>query len=271
MRIALMVLLAFCGCRTGIAEGDTPTNRDGSTSRTPTADGGTRVSGANVCPDFVVTPNMRYCRSAADCGGNRNELCLAPSANFGPVGCVSGVAPPRSQCSRDGDCKLGEQCQLASLGCGQYGTCFQSSCAAAGCQLGDRCRSDGHCEPIPCAEGWACSADQKCSPDPTTVLRDGHGCSPRLCTEGWACPAGQTCDLGGYLSDGHGCRRKNCREGVGCPGWQQCQQTVRGTSTITECGRRSCQVDADCPCGACVAQSCESGPGVCGQPPSYPP
>lgn len=308
MRVGLALLLGLCGCRSDVLT-DGPQPDGGGGGDQAGQDGGSldgpKISLARACRGYMApSPTARLCRTSADCA-NQYEDCLSPGYRPPmPSGCITGVAPPRGDCSKDLDCKPGEQCLIELYICHPIPRCKPSSCAQAGCSKEQRCRPDGRCEIIPCTEGWSCPSDRKCSDDPLASGQDPHGCVPRLCAEGWSCPPdqkcstnpmapyhdehgcvprlctegqacapGRVCEVGGFDVDSRGCRVRTCAEsgGAPCPAWQQCRTVSWGATKIGMCGIIQCKADSDCPCGACVNGACDSGPGICGQPVTFPP
>jgi hypothetical protein len=273
MRAALVLWLGLSGCQAaGPASQMVPPDGGGG------ADGGTTTNtalNARMCPDYQMIPGAKLCRTQTDCT-TPDTFCRSPSYVF-PVpggGCFGGAAPPPAECRTDLDCQPGYRCTGQRPGCADYySRCQPGPCTpAAPCSTGQRCRSDGRCEFLSCTDGsWTCPAHLKCSADPMAPGRDPLGCVARPCTEGYACFPDQVCEVGGRGSDAWGCRAKNCSEGVPCPGWQQCQPVPWNGSTTSACVARPCKSDRDCPCGMCLGDQCEAGPGACMGFPSFPP
>jgi hypothetical protein len=57
----------------------------------------------------------------------------------------------------------------------------------------------------------------------------------------------------------HGCLRKPCAE-IGCAANYTCHPEL---APPNDCVKKTCANDADCDCGACVFEHCESRPYVC--------
>jgi hypothetical protein len=280
LRTALFVpiaLAALCACRSGNSEEPTYQAGPGKDGSAGAADGGADrppVTATRVCKDHQPPAEVVFCRDSADCR-DRYQQCQSPTRRTGlPEGCITGAAPPRSQCNTDLDCAAGKRCRPEKFICHEYGVCFDSSCVTDGCPTGQRCRpADGKCEYILCTEGHACRPDQMCMPDPRNwPSTDLHGCAPRWCTMGYTCPEGRpVCELGGFEIDAHGCRPRNCREGVACPSWLRCETQPHLMTTKSFCAAIPCTRDADCSCGSCFAGYCEPTPGICRYPDTGPP
>lgn len=74
---------------------------------------------------------------------------------------------------------------------GDTNTECRPPCAADSCAEGDRCGSEGLCEPVPCDEGYMCPTHTTCDPE-----APGDGCVRDTCTGDDTCSAGGFCVLG---------------------------------------------------------------------------
>lgn len=142
------------------------------------------------------------CRGFADCPPD--ESCAGPN----DVAC--GI-PPQEGCMSDGDCQLGEVCNVIPDSCSADG--FGSECGQS-CTPGDPCgdnlicAENSACRPIACDQpGIECRPSEICDPasiDPAGPVYDiDRGCENITCTDDGPCPGATVC-VNGYCQDGLG-------------------------------------------------------------------
>lgn len=210
--ITTIALAAGCG---GRSRGTTPGDDAGPVDARVGGDGGV-ACGATVCaPGLVCCTDCDGnqscgeecagiacppgdCRSDDDCmGGTSWEYCLPPGE---PPACGVGCMMMRD-CEAHADCGEGSRCVQYRGGCCASTDPLSSrclpACTEASCAEGERCNTEGICEPIPCSDGWSCPAYTSC-----TGTGDGHGCSRNTCATDADC-------AGGYCVNGA------CHPGLG--------------------------------------------------------
>jgi hypothetical protein len=225
------------------------------------AGGGAGGSPLPECPGATPIPNgVMTCRTSSDCGFG---FC---TENYISGGCGACFPAPHD-CTVDSDCGSNNVCVPSMDGpctCGGPGTVCAARCTSSSCAAGERCEdTTGVCVPITCGQDYACSAGEICFPNRTDA--DVHGCAPSKCaSDGYGCPTGFVC-LAGPMSDVHGCSPVDCAGGAfKCPSNTDCDPT---SSAPHHCAVRSCTVDTDCDCGACVENACHDRLFVCSPPP----
>ncbi len=232
-----------------------------------TGGGGGLTGGSNLyCPGATEWPaGETVCRDGSEC--SPDELCY-PNGPPDFSGVCGGCIPPASPCTSDRDCATGicgpfpDPCN-----CGFNANECAPACTDASCADGERCATDGRCEPIPCDDGFSCPDQKRCGP--TSPDADANGCEWTPCTDGWTCIDGYVCEpTVGNIHDPHGCRQLSCSE----PGGADCgPNTVCNPSGIgSGCEVKDCQRDSDCDCGVCMNDKCARRPGVCASPASGP-
>lgn len=243
MRALVLVALAGCSEDTEALDG---------------GGGGGRGDGATMhpalCPGAMPQPEgASTCRTSEDCPFPSytcgNDLAVYT--------CGGACQQGNRVCEDDTQCPNGvcESFQEPCL-CSPSTRCVPRCIA---CAAGERCDMDGRCRPIRCDDGFACDAGTVC--DPASGFADPHGCRPTTCTEGFACPEGTRCEPGFYAV--RGCSPIPCTEGFECPANMDCD----GGPSPHGCTIRSCTIDTDCDCGACVNTRCGPRIGVCSSPP----
>jgi hypothetical protein len=233
-----------------------------------------------ACSGHMHPPVGRACRTLSDCGGGSFACGPGEIAACGVCSITNATS-----CTSDTQCGAGFVCEptrAASSGV-PFAGCV-NACNVSSCSAGMRCAASGHCQLLPCGEGGACSADHICDASRSGAdtrgcapkscetdgyacppkyrcggtTRDAYGCSPRPCTEDYVCPAGSEC--GGSAPDAHGCSLTHCTQGYACPQNTDCKA---GQMLDHGCTRRTCNVDADCDCGACLSRVCEDQLHIC--------
>jgi hypothetical protein len=289
------------------AAGETAADSAGKdTGPMPEAGAGDGFSSGVVrfCVGKGPVTGSRYCRTAADCGPVGPVVCSVGVYDWGPAACPipPSMQPCPAECTADEDCtaRAGGTCTPYTRSCPR---CDGHTCSyppppctssPASCGTGQRCRSDGTCEVIPCTEGNACGAGYRCSAgsakadrqgcepmpcddgyacgsgtrcSPGSSQADGHGCALILCNEGYACPADTRCSVGSVRADMYGCEYVPCGEGYACPENTRCTVSAPAANSHG-CTTMSCTSDGDCDCGYCVGGVCSADPGTCQSPPA---
>jgi len=246
--VFLLLASASCGGRSRVDVDQPPTptvantgglggTNTGGTNTGGTSAGGTSSTGRgssdagpDLCPDYIPPVNQAIrCRAAEDCGANQS--CHEPGDL--PLDCHGSCLTGAHACDTAVDCGQGKVCVVGFVPCQCDGAPPPSSCevpcSANTCGEFQRCNAEsGLCEPWPCTEGFTCYVDDVC--DPSNAEADMNGCIPLRCENGYECPENTRCSAGAL---GHGC------------------------------APLPCQSDATCDCGACVNETCVSGPGTC--------
>ncbi len=145
-------------------------------------------------------PEFAPCRSTGDCASS--ESCVPPGV---PRAC--GIcAPVPLECDGAADCGEGEVCVRENVPCScepVLGALCRPACTTDSCAEGERCGSDGACEPIACDEGWVCPDNTRCSAETGPALAvDAHGCFRIACASDIDCDCGACID--GLCYDGPG-------------------------------------------------------------------
>jgi len=239
----------------------------------------------------------------ADCGPFGPVVCSVGHYDWGSAACPlpPGSQPCPNECATDANCaaRSGGKCVPYTLSCplcnGHVCSYPPPPCTSSpsSCAAGERCRSDGTCELIPCNEGGVCGTSFRCTP--TSTKADKRGCEPVACDSGYTCPSGTRCNLGSARSDIFGCELIPCDAGYTCPAETRCKvgssradqrgceytpcsdgfacsENTRCTVTAPAasdhgCRAMTCKSDVDCDCGYCVNGVCSIGPGTCQYPP----
>ena len=190
--------------------------------------------------------------------------------------------PCPAECTADKDCtaKTGGTCLAYARSCPRCDghTCQYPPppCTSSpnSCGTGQRCKTDGACEVVPCTEGNACGTDYRCN---AALVKEGNqGCEPTPCNEGYtcssglrcySCPADTRCSVGSSRADRYGCEYVPCSDGYACPENSRCAVTAPAAYDHG-CATMFCKSDGDCDCGYCVNGGCSADPGTCQTPPS---
>ncbi len=155
-----------------------------------------------------------------------------------------GTSPPGSP--TNGLCRSADDCATAPI-CLPPGGTLPDDCLP--CQPARHdCNTNADCAPRSVCASIA--RDCTCMNEPSMV------CVPS-CADGSApCDAGETCGASGL------CVPTPCNAGYTCGVNTSCQV---GSPQADDhgCVRKTCTMDADCDCGACVGGACYDGPGVC--------
>jgi hypothetical protein len=218
---------------------------------------------ALLCPGTPAPPaGYATCRTSAECAdaGNGNYACASSPPQNQPT-CTGGCPSPHDQCTVDSECPAGAVCSQPTLGgCCPAGKTCAPACTATSCGPGESCAVSGHCKLTPCTDGFACGAGYLCAPSRPPSQVDAHGCANASCvSDGYVCGSGLLCQAGPQ-ADPHGCSAISCADGFACWNNYDCVPT---SGAWHHCVRRSCKVDADCDCGACVLGSCENSLFIC--------
>ena len=244
------------------------------------------------------------CRTVADCGPYGPIVCSVGYYNWGPTYCPlsPNSQPCPAECTADKDCtaRTGGTCIVYTRSCPRCDghTCQYPPppCTSSpnSCGTGQRCRTDGACEVIPCAEGNACGTGYRCNAasakadkqgcepipcnegsvcssssqcNPGSSRADAFGCELIQCNAGYSCPADTRCNVGSSRADMYGCEYVPCTDGYACPENKRC--TVAASAAYDHgCTTMSCKSDGDCDCGYCVNGVCSADPGTCQTPPA---
>lgn len=207
------------------------------------------ADGVRACRGIVPGTTYNRCHTSDDCRSGP-QVCLAPGQTWGPGACP---IPPNFMCHAIPACTSDKDCTDSPGGtCVGYVVQVCPRCDSMKCQYpppppplctkspdscgtGNRCRTDGACEPLPCSEGYSCASGSRCSVG--SARADGHGCELIPCNSGFTCDENTRCTAPTDPGS-HGC------------------------TTI------ECNTDGDCDCGFCVWGSCYSTLGTCSTPPS---
>jgi hypothetical protein len=304
------------GSPVDVGVADAPTNADsmldaaadgGKEAGQPAEAGAGDVFWSSVvrfCAGTGPLTGNRYCRTVKDCGPTGPIVCSLGYYDWGPSACPipPSMQPCPAECTADKDCtaRAGGKCNVFTRACPRCDghTCSYPPppCTSSpnSCGTGQRCRTDGTCEPIPCTEGNACPTGFRCNP--SSAKAGQQGCEPTPCTEGYTCgadlrcnpaasradlngceaipcnaghtcPAETRCNVGSSRADIYGCEYVPCSEGYACPENYRC--TVSAPAALSHgCTGLSCSSDGDCDCGYCVNGVCSADPGTCQTPPS---
>lgn len=230
------------------------------------------VDNSGVCGACFSVPNA--CSSRAQCAegmacvpaSSDSETCPCPGQKHCVLGCTSGSCAPGYVCGSELQCVPGS-CVTDGYVCREGEVCDPErstqphGCLPASCVTDDyECAADRVCdEGAPgadihgcriraCSEGTECSPERTCDPGAAGV--DQYGCRERFCEgEGYKCAEGYVCEPAHQDADKKGCRKILCTEGAECPVNMDCPESGH-------CTRRSCEVDSECECGACVLGHC---------------
>ena len=287
----------------GGATSDGATGIDASTKADMAASDAFWSTVVRLCTGKTLPTARNVCRTVADCGPTGPVVCSVGYYDWGPSGCPlpPGSQPCPAECAADKDCtaRTGGTCVAYTRACprcdGHVCQYPPPPCTSSpnSCATGQRCRTDGTCEvipctdgnacgagyrcntasatanqqgcePIPCDEGNPCAADRRCKPG--ALAADAFGCEPTPCDAGYACPADNRCNVGSARADSHGCEYVPCGEGYACPENTRC--TITTPAALDHgCTTLPCKSDGDCDCGYCVNGVCAADPGTCQFPP----
>ncbi len=225
----------------------------------------------NTAPTCVpLEPEMQViCLSDEECTGLESELdCVgewACEAGECVFNCDDEPEPPISECQQDGDCGLGQHCEIVDcwappcpqdapcpLMCMPFGECIDDDpedCIDDGdCGPGFVCEILDDCMPMPCypEEDMKCSQADYCLPSGICVPEEEP---EELCYSSDECSKGQICsvELGDCLP------MPGCDDGMGCP--------AVCLGICVDLPEPECFDDSDCAPGF----ACEymDGPGAC--------
>jgi len=257
--------------------------------------------GVRLCSGQPATMVPGTCRTAADCGPPGPVVCWVGHYDWGPAACPlpPGSQPCPNECAANADCSMraGGTCDAYTASCpkcnGHICRYPPPPCMPNSCNVGERCRSDGACEPIPCNQGGTCDPTFTCNP--TSPKADRRGCAPIPCDSGYTCPVGTRCNLASTRADAYGCEATPCDQGYACPTGSRCRvgsaradthgceltpcddgftcpENSRCTASPAPvyshgCTPLTCKSESECDCGYCIGGSCSAAPGTCQYPP----
>jgi len=164
-----------------------------------------------------------------------------------PEACPGSIVP-EGACRTDEHCLPNERCSAGAIIL--CGTCPQG---------GGDCSSDSQC-----ADGFHC-VPNPLDPCGCHALKGFCEAKPPSCVDGgYVCPEGKVCDPAAATDD-HDCRF-DCTQVV-CPGVNEICDDTSTEYSGSPCVRRSCTTDADCECGPCLFNRCETQLFTCNRVP----
>jgi hypothetical protein len=199
--------------------------------------------------------------------------------------CHNGVCVAALRCSKDSECKAGEECDngkcvpilcTATSSCEEPLVCKDGKCTlectqSSQCSANEECKAN-RCVPKTCGNHTDCTPPLRCK-DGTCQIEcvideqcpTGKFCDNGVCTVDFTCSKKADCGVGEVCSQGS-CSRPCVGDGV-CPSGSECSDGIcvrtrlpcpsNATNVKGICVKKLCTSGADCGGMNCVQGKCE--------------